>query len=240
MSARKKVARGRSRASRYWLSGHTELVAQWHPTKNGILTPEEISYGSGRRIWWKCPVAPDHEWRATPNARTSNGTGCPFCANVALSMTNNLRVVAPDLALEWDEERNGKSPDDVIAFSSKPAWWRCPVSDDHVWRASPNERLSHGAGCPFCTGRRVSRTNSLQARAPETAREWHPTRNRKLSPDAIVSGSPKRVWWLCARGHAWMTSVANRTVNHSKCPICARVLRPPRARGARELRRRAT
>ncbi len=41
-----------------------ELVAQWHPTKNGQLTPCDVTAGSGRKVWWKCPKGDDHEWPA--------------------------------------------------------------------------------------------------------------------------------------------------------------------------------
>ncbi len=208
-------------ATQHWVSGYPNLVAEWHPTKNGRLTPKEITYGSSRRVWWKCPRGPDHEWRASPNSRTSNKTGCPFCANVAVSVTNNLCAIAPDLALEWDSEKNGKGPDRVVAYSARPAWWRCPVADDHTWMTSPNQRVSRGTGCPFCAGRRVSRTNSLAARAPEIAREWHPMKNGELEPADVVAGAQRRVWWRCQRGHSWMASVANRTINGSRCPVCA-------------------
>lgn len=209
--------------SQHWVSGYPHLVAEWHPTRNGRLRPDEISYGSARRVWWKCAKGPDHEWRASPNARTSNRTGCPFCANVAVSVTNSLRAIAPDIAAEWDTEKNGKGPDGIVAFSARPAWWRCPVSADHVWMTSPNQRVSRGTACPFCAGRRVSPTNSLATVAPDIAREWHPTRNRALKATDVVAGSQKRVWWRCPKGHAWIASIANRTMNGSRCPTCARM-----------------
>ena len=58
---------------------HPDLAAQWHPTKNGDLTPQDVVAGTNKRIWWKCPEAPDHEWRATGSGRVI-GSGCPACA----------------------------------------------------------------------------------------------------------------------------------------------------------------
>ena len=40
-----------------------ELVSEWHPTKNGELLPENVSYGSGKKVWWKCKKC-NHEWEA--------------------------------------------------------------------------------------------------------------------------------------------------------------------------------
>ena len=33
---------------------HPEIAKQWHPTKNGSLTPFDLSIGSGKLVWWKC------------------------------------------------------------------------------------------------------------------------------------------------------------------------------------------
>jgi len=32
-----------------------KLAAQWHPTRNGAATPDHITYGSHRLVWWQCP-----------------------------------------------------------------------------------------------------------------------------------------------------------------------------------------
>ena len=37
------------------LSEHSpHLVAEWHLTKNGNLTPYCVSYGSNKKVWWIC------------------------------------------------------------------------------------------------------------------------------------------------------------------------------------------
>ena len=45
-------------------STHTYLVEEWHPTKNGELKPSEVTFGSNKKVWWKCPKGDDHEWVA--------------------------------------------------------------------------------------------------------------------------------------------------------------------------------
>ena len=44
---------------------HPELAAQWHPTRNGSLTPDHVLAGSAKKAWWICPKGPDHEWEAS-------------------------------------------------------------------------------------------------------------------------------------------------------------------------------
>ena len=32
-----------------------ELAMEWDYEKNGVLTPENVSYGSNKKVWWICP-----------------------------------------------------------------------------------------------------------------------------------------------------------------------------------------
>ncbi|MDA7656552.1 zinc-ribbon domain-containing protein, partial [Akkermansiaceae bacterium] len=58
---------------------HPELVKEWHPTKNGDLTPYDLVVGTPKKVWWKCPKGDDHTWKASPHLRNKDNTGCPFC-----------------------------------------------------------------------------------------------------------------------------------------------------------------
>ena len=58
---------------------HPEVAKQWHPTKNGDLSPFDLTAGSNKKVWWKCDKGDDHEWRTNPVSRTSANTNCPFC-----------------------------------------------------------------------------------------------------------------------------------------------------------------
>ena len=57
-----------------------EIAAEWHPTLNGSLGPQDVTWSAGRSVWWRCAIDPSHEWRTKVNARTSSGTGCPECS----------------------------------------------------------------------------------------------------------------------------------------------------------------
>ena len=60
-----------------------DLAKQWHPTKNGDLTPKKITPGSAKRVWWVCEQG--HEWKAPVGAR-SKGTRCPYCSIIRKSV----------------------------------------------------------------------------------------------------------------------------------------------------------
>lgn len=107
------------------------LLTQWHPAKNGALTPQQIAYGSTRKVWWIC--AKGHIWQAAVNTRTANHTDCPYCAG----------------RLPWPGETD------------------------------------------------------LASQYQDLVKEWHPTRNLPLTPEQVLPGSEKKVWWKCAQGHEW-------------------------------------
>ena len=60
------------------LNSYPHLVKEWHPTKNGELTPNNLTHGSGKKVWWLCPKG--HSYERSLNTRTSHGTGCPYCS----------------------------------------------------------------------------------------------------------------------------------------------------------------
>jgi hypothetical protein len=200
------------------------LADQWHPTKNGKLTPHDVTRSSGKAVWWKCPKGKDHVWRSPPYTRAAS-PGCPFCSNMRLSSTNSLAAKAKKLAAEWHPTKNGTlTPRDVIAGSQRRVWWKCPKAPDHEWPATIANRVV-GTTCPFCLHRRLCASNSLAAEFPRVAAEWHPTKNGKLTPRDVVGGTPRRVWWRCQFGHVWRAQIANRTRVGSNCPECWRLRR---------------
>lgn len=228
-------------ASKWTVAGFPRLVAEFHPDKNGDLTPWMLSRGSVRKIWWKCPKGPDHEWKAQVLNRV-NGTGCPFCARKRVSVLDSLATVAPDVARQWHPTRNGAlTAHDVSAASMMLAWWSCDKGPDHQWRGQVRARVLDGVRCAFCRNDLVSVTNSLSALHPRLAAQWHPTRNGMLTPDQIVPGSNRWVWWRCERGHDWETQPMSRIRTRGLCPTCRldeRAARRARARtGDRSARR---
>jgi hypothetical protein len=56
-----------------------KLAKEWHPTKNGHLTPKDILPNSGKKAWWICKKK-GHEWEAIVSNRNRRGDGCPYCS----------------------------------------------------------------------------------------------------------------------------------------------------------------
>ncbi|MBI5480854.1 MAG: zinc-ribbon domain-containing protein [Deltaproteobacteria bacterium] len=199
-----------------------DLAAEWHTTRNGGLTPAQVTLGTNLKVWWWCARNPRHLWAAPVKARARDGAGCPYCSHRLLLPGDSLAARSPRIAAQWHRTRNGRlRPDEVRPRSHQPVWWCCPQGRDHVWAAPVCDRTSTLGRCPFCAGLRVSVTNSLASLHPGVAREWHPTRNRDLRPAQVRATARAEHWWLCPRGHSWRASPRSRTAGGRACPVCA-------------------
>ena len=204
---------------------HPEIAAQWCQERNGDVTPDKVREGRHDKFWWKCDKGPDHEWPATVSSRTRGGKGCPCCAGQQVSVKNSLATRFPDIAAEWDYERNGDiTPDKVTAGASKERWWTCDKGPDHKWPAAPGTRTNPSVnfpGCPFCAGKKVSVTNSLEAKFPDIAAEWDHERNGNLTPDRVTFGANRSAHWICPdKGHRYKTNINWRTSDGTGCAEC--------------------
>lgn len=191
-----------------------DLAKEW--SKKNVLKPTEVTVGSHKKVLWhgKC----GHEWEAVVKNRVQ-GSGCPYCShNIVLAGFNDLASRFPDIALEWDYEKNYPlTPDKVTAFKNKKVWWRC--KEGHEWHTLISTRAG-GSQCPYCSGIKIlSGFNDLATKYPDIATEWS-NKNLPLSPSMVNENSSRNVWWKCNTcGYEWQSVVKTR-VNGSICPVC--------------------
>lgn len=211
------------KTNRVLSTGNPDLANEWHPFKNGLLTANDVTIGSGRKVWWKCSKDPLHEWESTVINR-GNGNGCPYCSGKKATKNNCLKTLNPKLSKEWDYYKNGTlTPEEVTTGSSKKVWWQCPKVESHSWQAVISSRHTGGHGCPYCSGIYASEENSLATLNPKLAIEWHQTKNGTNTPKDYTVSSGKKVWWQCQFNpeHTWQAVIASRNSGHG-CPTCGR------------------
>ncbi|TXE18585.1 hypothetical protein ES692_05960 [Psychroserpens burtonensis] len=200
-----------------------ELAKEWHPSKNGDLTPFDVTLGSIKKVWWKCDKGEDHEWESKINNRTINNNGCSICSGRTAVKSYCLATTNPELTKEWHPSKNGDlTPFDFTLGSIKKVWWKCDKGEDHEWEAVIYSR-THGGGCPICSNYKVVISNCLATTNPELAKEWHPTKNEKLTTYDVTHGTHKKVWWKCGKDetHIWEAKVVKR-MKEQGCPFCAK------------------
>lgn len=131
-----------------YVSDNAQLMAEWDWEKNNKLGlyPNELTHGSGKKVWWKCSKG--HEWEATVNNRFK-GRNCPFCSNKkVLPGFNDLKSQYPDLMKEWNYEKNSINPESVSYGSDYKVWWICEKG--HEWQTNIYFRTNNHYGCPIC------------------------------------------------------------------------------------------
>lgn len=189
---------------------YPELTKEWHQKKNDLF-PAEVTPGSKRRVFWKCRQG--HVWQTAIRHRV-NGTGCPKCKK-PVPLEKSLLKLNPNLAKEWHPTKNSIKPSQVTPGAEKRVYWKC--QQGHVFKAAVKER-SRGSNCPKCA-RQVKYKDSLAAKRPDLAKEWHKTKNSK-SPSQVGTGIDKKVWWKCQKGHLFKSSIKSRVAG-SGCPRCS-------------------
>jgi len=110
---------------------YPDIAKEWHPNKNGDLSPEKITPGSGKKVWWIC--SEEHEYEASIDNR-SKKRGCPFCSktNKTAGYGNDLQTLFPEIAKEWHPTKNGDlTADNVTPKSNKKVWWLCNKSHSY-------------------------------------------------------------------------------------------------------------
>ena len=194
---------------------HPELVSEWSE-KNLTLTPDDITFGSNKKVWWKGTCG--HEWQTSVKAR-SNGEKCPICSGArVIAGINDLATLEPLLAKQWSK-KNKIKPTEVSIGSHKKVIWRCKKG--HEWEAVVKSRTINKTGCPYCSHNKVlAGFNDLATLLPDIAAEWS-DRNYPLLPTQVTVFANRKAWWKCKDcGREWNTLISTRS-GGSKCPYCS-------------------
>jgi len=194
-----------------------EIAAQWHARKNAPLLPSQIAPKSSRVVWWQCPIDRRHQWQSSPSDRSSWQPDCPQCRVAA----QTFAAVYPEIAEYWHPTKNGKiKPDMVKPRDPRPFWWICKEYG-HAWRSKIMRRVEAKTPCKVCYNLQLRPGNMLADLFPALVPQWHPTKNKDLTPNTVSAFSSRAVYWICpVRKHVWLARIGNRTANKSGCPHC--------------------
>ena len=122
-----------------------------------------------------------------------------------LEVENSLATLMPQLLSEFNYEKNS-------------IWWKC--SNEHEWQAPVYRRVA-GSKYPFCSNKKVDKSNCLATIHPELAQEWNTEKNGSATPNDYTFGSKFKAWWKCPHGHEWQTTIYHRSRGQN-CPTCYR------------------
>ena len=137
----------------------------------------------------------------------------------------------PDIAAEWDHDKNGDITPEKVSYGSHDAfYWKCQQCG-YTWESKVNDR-TNGHGCYVCA--KTKWADILHKRAAErnNFKDWCEKNNRKIlveewdyasnptSPEEWGVGSNEIVYWVCQTcGHRYPATINNR-VRGSGCKEC--------------------
>ena len=214
-----------------WCMENNELnVLEMYENGENKYSSDEIGFSSPRKVNFKCKEC-GLKWKQTLNKMSQRkNKECPYCLHHKASYMYNFEKEYPDLAKEWNYERNKKRPNEYLPSSKEKVWWKCEKG--HVWQRRISDLVSsmkrsvniHKTFCPVCNNEKVSGRYNLVTEFPDVAREWDYIRNAELIPLDVSPKSSKKVWWKCKYNEAliWTDKISNRTVLNRGCPICSK------------------
>lgn len=122
------------------------LASEWHPTKNGELTPSDVVPKSAKHVWWLGECG--HEWNARLEVRNL-GSGCPICDNKRILIGfNDMWTTNPELASMLLNPEDGYK---YTQSSNKKLDWKCNACNyiNRNKRISDIRKVTNS--CPSCS-----------------------------------------------------------------------------------------
>lgn len=124
-----------------------DLLKEWNFELNDNVNPNELSPNSSKKVNWICPKG--HYYKASITKR-NQGRNCPVCVGKQIMEgVNDFATLQPQLAKEWDYERNELLPQNYAEHSNKKVYWKCSKCK-YSWLAAINQRVRGNCNCPRC------------------------------------------------------------------------------------------
>ena len=181
----------------------------------------KLFVNSSKPIYWKCENG--HSFKEKVNVIYRRKHKCFYCTGRQIwPGENDLQTLYPEIASEFDVEKNGITPDIVSPKDTESYWWTCKYDHPSFFQ-SVSHRVTRNTKCPYCTGRKViSGVNDLETLYPDIAREWDVEKNNGLLPKDVSPFTYNPYWWSCPKGHSYKKKVIKRTKFHKPidCPKC--------------------
>lgn len=196
---------------------YPSLLSEWIYEKNEF-SPNDVSPNSTRKAWWRCGTC-KNEWEMSIHKR-AKGSKCPYCTNERIkSGLNDLSATHPQIAAEWDYEKNIIDPTEVTYGSEKSVWWICKKG--HSYEQKINARTVSNVGCSYCSGRKLLKGfNDFATIHKELLSDWNYSKNSFL-PEEILGNTSQKLWWKCSLGHEWQDTIVKKKKLVMGCPFCS-------------------
>ena len=205
---------------REFFDHNPDVFQQWDASRNDSSCLD-LLVNSSRKAWWICDVY-HCSYQKPIRDKVSNPDRCSVCTgSTVFSGYNDLFTVFPDVAVQWDYNKNDMKPRDVKFSSGKSVWWICDKG--HSWKTRISHRTSSGSGCPVCQREQkahrqiedsIRKYGSVCSKYDDMSR-FFVSSTRDDVPDPPRNSHIICIW-KCDKGHTWSTYPRN----FRGCPYC--------------------
>lgn len=105
---------------------------------------------NNEKLYWKClNCYEDEEFIYLAWAQIQERKSCPICSRKRTGKHNNLEILRPDVAKNWDYEKNEFPPSFYTAHSEQKVWWKCEKCNKSSF-CRISDRVDKNSDCPRC------------------------------------------------------------------------------------------
>lgn len=212
-------------ANKIRITDITELMSIVDDNRNSEdgIDISKLYVNSSKLINWKCENG--HIFKEKVNVMYRRKHKCFFCTGRGIwPGENDLQTLHPEIAKEFDVDKNGITPNYISPKDTGSYWWSCD-NDHPSFLQSVEHRVSRKTKCPYCTGRKIIRgVTDLETLFPEIAKEWDVDKNNGVLPRDVSPFTYTSYSWICPKGHSYKKKVIHRTKYHKAidCPKCVK------------------
>lgn len=207
-----------------WCIDHDRLdiLSRWDKEKNKC-EPNEISFSSSKKIWFKCDTNPNHESELKNLDNFVHGhegsMECIQCNSFEKWCINNNRL---DVLDRWDYDKNKYKPSKISYKSSKKCWFKCLIHPEHKSELKSIQHFTSGQeGSIAC-----NQCNSIMQKLLDLNLIHHldMDKNNKEGLDlwSISYGSNTEIWFKCLEKdyHGSYKLECNKFIRGTRCSYC--------------------
>lgn len=208
-----------------WCIDHdrNDILARWDYDLNKI-DPFHVSYGSGSKYWFKCPLNKHESEKQNVKSLVSGAIKDFYCKRCNSFAQWGIDMYGDDfLEKYWDFEKNNVDPWKIAKAANKYIYIKCNEKSYHgTYKIMANHFYS-GKRCPYCahTTGKVHKFDSLGYLYPKVIDIW--SKRNKYSPYELSCSNNRKIWLKCPNGihKDYSVSVVDAVKNNFLCPDCS-------------------
>jgi very-short-patch-repair endonuclease len=222
----------------------------WHPTKNGELTPRQVTKCSGKKYWFQCDVC-NHDFDSVISQCIKENRWCSYCANQKLCdedecsycfnksfASYNEKTVNGKLKVDcWHHTKNGELNTKTILLNNLiknigfnvmyvimiliVSLYQC-IKENRWCPYCANQKLCDEDKCNHCFNKSFASYDGKTENGKLKVDCWHHTKNGELTPRDVTKGTDKKCWFQCdVCNHDFDSRIASVSgSNNGWCPYC--------------------